>query len=349
MRVSLLLLVCAAGCREPYTPLPTTTDMTPALPTVVWKKRTDAPGSVPRADMPIVIAPEQRALFGFGGMPLTQTDAWSFSLLDDSWSVVPLGTTNPPGRDGHCAAYLPVQTQVLFVGGHGRDATPPASRLLAVGNDAYSPVTGDRPAAGDGCAAAYLSRTHGVVVYGGSSTPDETWLFDGTTSTYTQQLPDNTPGGRVGASLIEDPGVASDAGVTDFVILYGGLENGVESTDVWIYNGTVWAELGTSADPVASDTDDPRPLGRTQAAVALDSTRHLLYVFGGLRQGAYLADLWVLDLSTTTWHRLPIGGGPVGRAGASVAWDTVLDRMLLFGGKGDAGLLSDGWTLSVAP
>ena len=323
--------------------------MTPSLPTVTWQKSTDAPGSVTRAEMPIVLAPEQRALFGFGGVPLTQTDAWSFSLKDDSWSRITLGTTNPPGRDGHCAAYLPVQTKVLFVGGHGPDSTPPASSLLAVGNDAYSSITADRPPAGDGCAAAYLVRSQGIVVYGGSTTPDDTWLFDGTRSAYTKLSSPTTPGGRVGASLVEDPGGASDAGVTDFLLLYGGLHDGVESSGVWLFNGTSWGELGTTADPAASATDDPRPLGRAQAAVAFDPARHLLYVFGGARQGAYLADLWVLELATTTWHRLALAGGPVGRAGAAVAWDPVLDRMMLFGGRGDAGLLSDGWTLSVSP
>lgn len=345
---ALLLILCVAGCRQPYTPT-SSTDMAEVLPTMVWHKSTDTPSSAPRADMPIVLVPEQRALFGYGGLPLTQTDAWSFSLKDDSWSRLTLGTTNPPGRDGHCAAYMPIQTQVLFVGGHGPDVTtPPPSTLFSVGNDAYAPVTGDRSSAGDGCAAAYLQRSQGVIVYGGSATPDETWLFDGTKSAYTKLVPAGSPGGRTGASLVADPGLASDAGISDFLVLYGGRKDGVESGAVWIYNGTAWAELGTTADPASSITDEPRPRGRSQAAVALDPSRHLLYVFGGMRQGVYLADLWVLELASTTWHRLALAGGPVGRAGALVGWDAVLDRMMLFGGRGDAGLLSDGWTLSVS-
>jgi hypothetical protein len=42
---------------------------------------------------------------------------------------------------------------------------------------------------------------------------------------------------------------------------------------------------------------------------------------------------------------MQLAGAPVGRAYASVAYDPNVDRLLLFGGQGDAGVLSDGWSL----
>jgi hypothetical protein len=352
--VCLAWLAALAGCHEPYHP-PPPTDMAVQLPTMVWGHGAGMPLGMGRAGMPLVLATANSTLVGFGGSPTSSSDTWSFSLHNDAWSTLILPAAPPPGRTGHCAAYLPPQNSALFIGGHDDAGQPQTTPMtLTIGTPAYVEVTGAGPQPTAGCAAAFSPPAERVVVFGGlvggapsPSPSDDTWLFDGVASSFAPAAPAHRPPARSGGALVADPGaISSDARL----LLFGGLGIGGELADVWLWDGSDWGELGTSADPDAPTTDDPRPLGRSDAAVALDPTRRALYVFGGARLGALLDDLWRLDLRTLTWSRLhPAGGGPAARAQASAAYDPVLDRMLIFGGRGEAGPLADGWSLAPAP
>jgi hypothetical protein len=321
--------------------------MSTALPEMKWQSGPGMPQSIPRQGMPIVFSPVEHSLVGFGGSPTTLDDTWSFSVKDDAWSTLILGTVSPPGRTGHCAAYLPTQNAVLFVGGHddmnGAQTTP---LYFTVGTPSFTPLPSPAPMPMAGCAAAFDAPISQAVVFGGMDTrlSDDTWLFDPATQTFTLAMPPSAPSARRDASLVVDP--FGDEQTNARLLLFGGLADDGEVSDVWLWDGTEWGELGTLEDPVAAQTnDDPRPLGRSGAAVAVDPTRRILYVFGGLRQGTYLDDLWRLDLANLTWTHLSLPGAPVGRAFASVAYDPNVDRVMIFGGVGDAGTLSDGWAL----
>jgi hypothetical protein len=314
-----------------------------------WSRGAGTPLGEAHASMPLVQAPTARRLIGFGGLPLSDTRSWTFSLKDDAWSTLLSGSAPPPGRTDHCAVYLPELNQVLLVGGHDDlGAALPRSMLFPIALPAYSAVVGDGPVPTSGCAASYLPSLARAVVVGGSGPTglsDDTWLFDGSTATYQLTSPPHRPIAASGAGLVYDPGVGPNAS-TGRLLLFGGLTATGESAALWRFDGQDWGELGTSSDPAATSTDEPRPLGRTRAAVTIDPTRRLLYLFGGARQGGLLGDLWRLDLRSLTWERLALPDAPSGRANASVAFDVVLDRLLLFGGLGEQGPLADSWVLS---
>ena len=345
-RLHLALLLALAACRDEGQPPPS--DLSLAHPAVAWSRNTGMPLDQGRAGVPLALAPTERRLIAFGGSPTASTDAvWSFSLRDDAWSTLQLGTAPPPGRTGHCAAYLPAQNQVLYVGGHDDDGTPRTTpMLLAVGTPGFVDVLGGAPTPLSGCAAAFFPRSSHALVFGGGFGPgptDETWSLDPAGPAFTELLPAHRPPPRAGGALVADPGPDGDA-ATSRLVLFGGAGAIAELDDVWRFDDADWGELPTSGDPNAAG-DSPRPLGRSGAAVALDPVRRLLYVFGGARQGVDLADLWRLDLRTLTWEELH-AAGPTGRSDASAAWDPILDRMLIFGGRTNGRLLSDGWTLS---
>jgi hypothetical protein len=308
------------------------------------------PQGIGRDGMPIVYSSIEHSLVGFGGSPTILDDTWSFSLKDDAWSTLILGTVAPLGRTGHCAAYLPTQNAVVFVGGHDDMNAPVTTPLyFTVGTPAFTPIppTPTAPMPTSGCAAAYDAPIAQAVIFGGESgqLSSDTWLFDGTTQTFSRAMPQGAPSARKDASLVVDP--FGDETMSARLILFGGLAADGEVDDVWLWDGSDWGELGTTEDPLAAETNgDPRPVGRSGAAVAIDPTRRILYVFGGLREGTYLDDLWRLDLANLTWSHLTLPNGPTGRAFSSVAYDPNIDRLLIFGGVGDSGVLADGWSLA---
>lgn len=73
-----------------------------------------------------------------------------------------------------------------------------------------------------------------------------------------------------------------------------------------------------------------------------------LYLFGGRSGGNNYADLWAYDLSAAEWTELPAAGTPPGRFGHNAAYVESSNEMLVFGGQGSGGFLSDTWAYSVA-
>src|SRR5205823_12475046 len=89
------------------------------------------------------------------------------------------------------------------------------------------------------------------------------------------------------------------------------------------------------------------PLRRAYHAAVWDSADRVMLVFGGESNGAPLADLWAYRpprgaLRPGTWIRLG-SSGPTPRQASMAVWDTADRLMLLAGGHGYSGLLSDLW------
>lgn len=117
-------------------------------------------------------------------------------------------------------------------------------------------------------------------------------------------------------------------------LLFGGIaasspngDNAAFRNDVWEYDGAMssWKErlsLGT------------RPELRVGAAVAWDSQRNRLVVFGGRSGGgSYYEDIWEWDPVTDAWlDRTAAGAKPRARAHASMVYDRMQKKMVIFGG-----------------
>ncbi len=160
------------------------------------------------------------------------------------------------------------------------------------------------------------------------------------------------------APWLDGTGVVYDP-VGDRVLLFGGASYShtgspyptsyVEQLD--LSDGPNWSGLGTSG---------PQPTGRLNTWVTFDSRRNRLLVFGGRYLSsstvpaslAPLDETWELTLGADpTWRFLPPAAPlPSARYGGVAFYDSLADRMLVYGGaiSGSVSLGSDLWSLNAS-
>jgi hypothetical protein len=123
------------------------------------------------------------------------------------------------------------------------------------------------------------------------------------------------------------------------VVLFGGnrvlfgSENDIDTflDDTWEWDGTRWHEIKTTA-----------PSARAEACMVYDSRRRCMVLFGGYRRvegkNSRLRDTWEWD--GKTWKQVSTSG-PSPRNGATMTYDSIRRRAILFGGNGPSG---ETWT-----
>lgn len=172
-----------------------------------------------------------------------------------------------------------------------------------------------------------------LIVFGGSGRAfDQIWTLSlGDRPEWSLHLVKGTvPHHRMGASAIFDP-------LRDRVIMF-------EGSEVWVLSLTE-APTWTLLQAVGAT-----PPSRAWHSAVYDSKRDRMIVFGGRDGGAYLGDVWALDLSNgPTWEQIaaPLPG-PVPRWMHAATYDEVHDRMLVAVGEGTSGWLSDSWELTLS-
>ncbi len=174
--------------------------------------------------------------------------------------------------------------------------------------------TGAVPPAREFATMAYDAARGQVVLFGGASNLADTWVWDGSTWKNVTPAQGNPPG-RQRAAMAYDS-------VRQRVVLFGGFGS-TWLTDTWEWDGRSWTRRALSG-----------PSSRYFTSMAFDSTRGRIVLFGGYNgtPSNPLRDTWEWD--GTTWRNVtPAVGGPAGRYRHQVAFDTVRERVLLFGGQ----------------
>lgn len=169
---------------------------------------------------------------------------------------------------------------------------------------------------------------------------------------WTQLMPSGSPPApRADATTVYDPG-------SNRMILFGGSTAGCTFSpsvnDTWILtgaNGTgaaSWNPLTTSGGP---------PGGRRGHSAIYNRTTNRMVIYSGDPVGCAVSrytDVWVLTHAnglggTPTWMQLsPTGPTPPGRSEFAYAYDEANNRMIVYGGFGPAGNLTDTWVLEHA-
>ncbi|GLI63873.1 hypothetical protein VaNZ11_006989 [Volvox africanus] len=111
--------------------------------------------------------------------------------------------------------------------------------------------------------------------------------------------------------------------------------------DTW-----TWQCLGPGAGPgiIGLGAGAEAPSRRDMATLTRAGASCLLLFGGRLESGRVAGDAWVLDLNTHTWSQLRVPGpAPPPRKMHSAVYLT--NRVVIFGGERDTGLLDDLWTL----
>lgn len=236
-------------------------------------------------------------------------------------------------RYGHAMAFDSARGRTVLFGGEGwgdtwqwDGAAWSKASPLDLHRDA-NPSTRSRHA------MAYDAERDRVVLFGGmdpNGRPlDDTWEWDGVE--WVARAPVDSPPGRYDHAMVYDPARRR-------VVLFGGetlnaLKKTTYLADLWEWDGTTWAKAA-NGNP---------PNGRSGHAMAVDTVRGRLVLFGGIGLDAsgkatVTKDTWEYDGSS--WKRIPAESPPSAREGAAAAF-MPLKGTLLFGGDDAAGVYYD--------
>lgn len=185
--------------------------------------------------------------------------------------------------------------------------------------------------------AAYDSTRKQVVLFGGlpqfGDVLSDTWIWNG--STWSGALPVTAPSQRFAAAMADDAARGE-------VVLFGGQDYRYALlSDTWVWNGTSWTRRCGSGQARCG------PSPRTVHAMAYDADRKRVVMFGGgktlverplVHVGSALSDTWEWDGATWKETCGETSATPCaipGLRGASMAYDPVRKRIVLYGGEGD--------------
>jgi hypothetical protein len=167
----------------------------------------------------------------------------------------------------------------------------------------------------------YAPAMHSLVYFTGGLTA----AYNVVQRRWTDLAPAHSPPPVSGGSLAHDP-------VHDEIVLFGGghvAERGASGklvgyTGTWIYRSqtNTWSELLRA--------NEPPP--RMNSRMVTDLRNNVLVLFGGDGQSHYLADTWLFDLKTRTWHQSKAPGGPEARAGHFTVYDPETGWVIIGGG-----------------
>ena len=126
------------------------------------------------------------------------------------------------------------------------------------------------------------------------------------------------------------------------MILFGGCSSGFGPCP----QGDLW-----SLDVAGGDWSEIRPQGikpspRSNPSLVVDDAGRAI-LFGGKTSDGPSAEVWSLDIAAGEWTALtPSGDTPSARYSHDAVWNPATKQVIVFGGIGKAGALSDMWVLA---
>ncbi len=179
---------------------------------------------------------------------------------------------------------------------------------------------------------AYDAQHDQLIAFGGEETGllgrEHTWRWDGARWLDVSRA-GGTPPDATGDDIVFDAARGR-------ILTFGAHDNhGQPVAETWTLENDSWTRTSTAL---------PEPTPRSGGALAYDSVRGRVVLFGGLGH----ADTWVWE--GAGWRELP-GAGPPARSDHMMAFDAARGRIVLYGGYGDTGVsgmqgpLTDTWEL----
>ena len=177
--------------------------------------------------------------------------------------------------------------------------------------------------------------------YDGASYFSDHFTWRGSTGSWTRI---SSPAGAAGWPTGRQYHAATYDSHRHQVVVFGGASvDSLRMRDLWIWSCAERRWLFATPFPVRADW----PAGRSEHAMAYDSDRRRVVLFGGDDESAgSLSDLWEWDPETRLWERLTSGNGawPDGRADARMVYDSTRKKIVVFGGVNTRnGRLADTW------
>jgi len=282
---------------------------------ITWSQRQDiGPSARSGAALAFDAGRSRTVLFGGRGTAGADGETWEWNGAH--WTQAQ--DSGPAARD--TAAMAHGSDGVVLFGGFLDVATSGSFRAgdtWSWGGQDWTQLNDTGPSPRNRACLVYDAARARYVLFGGAGDQGEfgdTWTFDASQWT---QVADTGPSPRIGHAMAYDV-------VNERVVLFGGQSNGVASNETWSWDGVQWTQA-----------QDVGPSARAGHVMAADAGS--VWLFGGgtsltASGGDLLGDSW--EWSGSTWtQRQDIGPRP--RIGAGFAFDSVRDRIVLFGGLGD--------------
>lgn len=304
-----------------------------------WRNLTPSNGAAPEArrNGAAIYDPVGKRLIIFGGVGVNGllNDTWAFDLASRTWTKLTVQGTPPAPRLGFDAIYDPTGHQMVIYAGQGagffNDTWSLDLNTLAWRD--LSPPAATRPKARYGSGSVFDPVSRSLVQFAGFTEESRRFQDTQSFSLANNTWQDWTPAGA--KPEIRCLLTAAFDRTNRRMIIYGGQRSGFLD-DVWSFDlaARTWTSL----------TPSQRPPGRWFAASFVDRAGRF-NVFGGVTSNGNVNDVWSFDLSARQWTKLSITNPPSERNGSLAAYLEVEDRLLVFGGNGNSGLLNDVWEL----
>ncbi|MHA2296871.1 MAG: Kelch repeat-containing protein [Candidatus Hodarchaeales archaeon] len=270
----------------------------------------------------------------FGGMLTSQgpelRDTWLFNCTSDTWVELEFGyTEKPSSMFDHSMVYDSINQQVILTGGWSGETwifDPQDIEWTKV-----SSVT--HPSSRNSAGMYFDPVNEKVILFGGyledDSKADDTWIFDTANNTWTEVFPSNEkPTGRYGHSLVYDS-------VNQRGLLFGGRTT-VTQNDTWAYDysSNSWTLLHPTQNPEARYWHD----------AVFDANNQNMFLFGGdgggvLNNGVWTDrsknDVWMFNTQNDQWTEISPEIQLVPRSNHAMVYDSLNQRIILFGGMGN--------------
>ncbi len=288
-----------------------------------WTEVTIVPPAWPQVQDPMLFTYDATA--GNCALCRTNSSAGMWRWNGTAWTFQPSPATLL--QFGSLLVHDPVQQRLLLVGGTGLAATLPTLHRWVPATATWQPLATDGPATSQH-AACFDSVHNRVVVVGGARpgtvADSSVWEWEAEQWHRRTWAP---PSAR------EGPGFAIDR-ASGRAVLYGGAFSS-DLGDTWHWNVDRWELL--IAQPQFAGSTHPGNARGTRLVFDEARGEYLLL------RGAALPSVWFWRLAGTQWTPIP-ATGPAPRPGASVCYDRLRQRVLLYGGGQSTPFHGDLWS-----
>lgn len=305
-----------------------------------------------------------RGLYGFY---VGRNDTWEW---DGTTWAKKTPATSPPPRAQHALAFDPNRGKVLLFGGT-EDGVPYRDDLWEWDGQNWAALAAPRPSVGSARDQMVTDTARGLVVLvRGNGPTAEHWEWNGVAWARRTDLPVAT-GGKfalafdtirrrlqlVGVGPGGDEVWESDGSTWALsAVMPGTRPNAAVTYDSWRARTIVQSSEGLNPYSRADDLTDtwlhdgsavtkvPRfttPGARTGVALAADSKRRRVVLFGGQTSSGDTDEVWEWD--GAHWAQSNATPRPTPRHDAMLTFDSYRGRVLLFGGATATGWLDDTW------
>ncbi|MBI5527235.1 MAG: hypothetical protein HY897_12945 [Deltaproteobacteria bacterium] len=313
-----------------------------------WTDRTPA-GTKPLARWghAMVYDEERQRVVVFGGSYYDGSsrylaDTWEWDGAAGIWIERTPAGVKPGARSRHAMAYDSTRRKVVLFGGtdgsNNMNHTWEWDGALGTWTDRTPGAA--KPSARSGHAMVYDSAQKKVFLFGGydGSYRQDTWEWDGELGTWIERTPAGTkPLGSSGHAVVYD----STRGK---VLQFGGSYYDGSHSYAQYLDADTWEWDGATGTWRLWIPENAKPESRGGHAMAFDSARTKVVMFGGGLQNTAYQELWELDVASATWASRETEVSPTARRELAMAYDGERRKVVLFGGHHfQTDFLADMW------